>query len=240
MLSGMGHRLIGFMLCATLPAWADVCAGLLPAPAQGGSFEEGTRSIAFRLSVKEGQPAYRIVIRPIRFNQPKSNEPAHSGDIEVARCEDGKTIQLLPLDAWQRMNFAPTFHAQDVNFDGYLDLAILTEFGAKWGSHEWWIFDPASGKFVQNELTRELRNLKAADYKLNAKQREISTRQLTESWGCGSTGDRYRVANDGLTLIHKEVAKASGERCAVTVSDLVNGAMRVTGVRKFVKGRLVD
>jgi hypothetical protein len=30
-----------------------------------------------------------------------------------------------------------------VKFDGYLDLAVLNEFGAKWGRYKYWLWDTA-------------------------------------------------------------------------------------------------
>jgi hypothetical protein len=39
---------------------------------------------------------------------------------------------------------------------GYLDFSVLSEFAGKWGSETFWVYDPASGRFAQNALTREL------------------------------------------------------------------------------------
>ncbi len=227
------------MLCAAFAVRADVCQGLRPAPVKGGSLEKPMRPNTFRLPVKEGGPAFRIVIRSIDFEWPKTNVLIHTGEIEVSRCEDGKQVQVLPLTGWQPMNTGPTFHAQDINFDGYLDFAVVAEFGAKWASESWWIFNPATGQFVQNELTKDLRKLKAAGYQVDSTEHSIGTRYLTEPWGCGSTGDRYRVEASRLVLIHHEVPEPSSYQCSVTISDRVDGAMRVTKVKRFVRGKPV-
>ena len=66
--------------------------------------------------------------------------------------------------------------------------------------------------------------------------------------GCPPLISRYRVENNHLIKIHEEVGKQSSEgspdllagvTCAVTVSDLVSGTMRVTEVRRFVDGEPV-
>jgi hypothetical protein len=75
-------------------------------------------------------------------------DDGHAGDIEVAHCQDGKPLQVLRVTADQPINFGATFHAEDINFDGYLDFSVLTEFAAKWGSRSYWVYDPASGLFV--------------------------------------------------------------------------------------------
>ena len=118
------------------------------------------------------------------------------------------------------------------------------EGAGAWGSEQWWVYDPLAGKFVENELTRELRALKAADYSIDSKKQEIGTRYLTEPWGCGRTGDRYRVVNNRLVMVHSEVAKpaictAAPCGCRVVVSDLTDGEMRVSTVREFLDGKQV-
>jgi len=233
----MWHRLPGLVLCGTTALWADVCQGLPPAPSESAA--DGHRSGAFRLLVKPGEPAFRITIRPIPIESQAQGIFVHAGDIEVVRCQDGTRLQLIALMAWQFLYFASSFNAQDVNFDGYLDFAVLAEFGGTWGSEWWWVYDPTAGRFVQNELTRDLRGLKAAEYHIDPKKQEIMTRYLTEPWGCGSTGDHYRVANSRLMIVHKELPKPAKNECSVIVSDLVGGTMRVTSVRRFVDGRRV-
>jgi hypothetical protein len=60
--------------------------------------------------------------------------------------------------------------------------------------------------------------------------------------GCPNTGEgkgeRYHVVNNRLILIHiqdfEQVYQGGAfQFCAVTISDLVNGSMRVTEVRRY-------
>jgi hypothetical protein len=80
----------------------------------------------------------------------------HAGDIEVASGQDGKPLQVLAILAWQALNFAASFKAHDINFDGYLDLDVITEFAGKWVSRSYWVYDPASARFIEDEMTRKL------------------------------------------------------------------------------------
>jgi hypothetical protein len=66
-----------------------------------------------------------------------SSDPVHAGDIDVADCQDGNPLQLISIIAWQPINFAATFSAHDINFDGYLDISVLTESAANWGSRSY-------------------------------------------------------------------------------------------------------
>jgi hypothetical protein len=257
----MWQRLSALALCGTLARGAEVCQGLPTGPTNGSNYADMPRSLAFRLSVKPAGPAFRITVRPLLFDWHSSNSPnpVRAGNIEVARCQDGKRLQLLAIMAVQPINFAATFTAQDINFDGYLDFSVLTEFAAKFESRSYWVYDPVSGLFVENQLTRELGEnclgaawhggcWKAESIEFDPKKQEISTHYFTASpmvWdatggasstGCPFKGDRYRIQNNRLMLIHKEEITqggVNGINCIVTVSDLIAGTVRVTGIRRW-------
>jgi hypothetical protein len=152
---------------------------------------------------------------------------AHAGDIEVARCPDGKRLETLPFMAWQALSFGDTFEALDINFDGYLDLSVRTEYAGKFSRQSYWIYDPSAGRFVQNELTRQLGELLNVDF--DPAKREISTFSFVGNEG----GDihRYRIERGRLRLVHQEIWDSTDR--TLTVSDLVAGCMRVTEVRRF-------
>jgi hypothetical protein len=243
----MWPHLTALFFCGTLAFGADVCRGLPDRPADRSDYLDAGRPLSFRLSVRPGGPAFRISVRPLLRTH--SDKPVVAGDIEVARCTDGQRLQLLPITASQPINFAVTFEPSDINFDGYLDFSVLGAFGGKWGSRLWWVFEPATGRFVRNELTRELGELGTNGYQTDPKKHEITTESLMA--GCPSLVTRYRVANDHLLKIHEEIGKQViengplrselpvGVPCTVTVSDLIGGTMRVTGLRRFVEGQPV-
>ena len=62
--------------------------------------------------------------------------------------------------------------------------------------------------------------------------------------GCPGTGEgkgeRYRVVNNRLILIHKQEFELQPEPCTVMEWDLIGGTMRVTRVRRYdARGHLV-
>jgi hypothetical protein len=139
--------LIALALCGTMALGAHTCRGLPTRPPDGANYLGTPRTLSFRLMVKPGGPGFRITVR----SRPISNfnDLVHAGDVEVARCQDGRLLQLLPIMASQPINFAATFRASDINFDGYLDFSVLQQFSAKSGSQQWWIYEPATGRFVR-------------------------------------------------------------------------------------------
>jgi len=227
---------------------AEVCGGLPALPPAGSNvLDDAADPMSFRLSVKPGGPAFRITVRSLLRGQ--SDAPVHAGDIEVTRCSDGRQVQLLAIMASQPIHFARTFRADDVNFDGYLDLSVQQEFGATWERRLWWIYDPASGRFLQNELTRALGQSGHNRYQFDSTKHVIQTENLMA--GCPPLVARYRVENNHLIKVHEEIGRQSidagpgrpglpaGIPCTVTVSDLVDETMRVTQVRRFVEGKPV-
>ncbi len=132
------HKLWLLLLCATPALWADACSGLPGGPRDGWTyFPDNSADFpaagVFRLQPRAGGPAFRITVTTlaISFDNARATK-VHAGDIGVARCQDGKQLQQFPLMAWQPINFGLSFSADDINFDGYLDFSVLTEFAAGW------------------------------------------------------------------------------------------------------------
>lgn len=234
----------GTALVAALLVWASIAR--LPAHAQsgtnicqdladppqvltGGNALGGT---SFRLSVRAGIPAFRLTLR--RFEPSAADHLAHIADIEVARCRDGSNIQTLPVVGYDQELAARSLHAKDINFDGYLDIGVLVEYGAKWGSESFWVFDPPTGRFIKNGLTRQLRAMKPNGYEFDSQKHEIRIPHLTEPW-CRNTEDRYTVeAPNRLLLMHSEGAEGvPGDGCKVVVRDRISGRMQVTSVQRI-------
>src|SRR5580658_8604768 len=227
---------------------ADVCDGLQAGPPKGSELVGSNLPLSFKLSVGQGGPAFRITVRPL-WQQNASGvilgDDGHAGDIEVAQCQDGKPLQVLRVTADQPIDFGASFRAEDINFDGYLDFSVLTEFAAKWGSRSYWVYDSGSRLFVENELTRELSEncigaewhggcWKATQIDFDQNKLEIRADYIPIFAICapdGYRGDRYRVKDNRLILVHKE--ELTSDNCKLTFSDLVGGTMRVTEIRRF-------
>jgi hypothetical protein len=225
-----------------LPLSAQVCNGLPGGPGDSSKFLDKPVTKAYRISVTPGGPAFRVTVHPLLDHN--ENRPVHAGNIEIARCQDGRQVQILSIQASQPINFAATFVAQDINFDGYADFSVLSEFAAKYGSRSYWIYDPRSESFVENGFTRELSEncmgsewhggcWKANTIDFDPGRREVSVHYLIGVGQCGGPVDRYRIQDGRLIVVHKEVLERSPEKCTITVSDRTGSTMRVTTVHRF-------
>ncbi len=117
-------------VCDSLPTWSPKWSA-----EHRSEPKYDLRPQSFQLSVKKGGPAFRITVRPFS-PQVYGDPPIHTGDIEVARCQDGKQLQSLPMMAGNPIDFAASFQAEDINFDGYLDFSVLREIAGSFSSRD--------------------------------------------------------------------------------------------------------
>jgi hypothetical protein len=107
----MWRRLSALAWWLPLALRGDVCGGLPTGPPDVSSYAATPRALSFRLPVQPGGPVFRITVRP-RLTK-MTNDPVPAGDIEVARCSDGRRLQLLTIMASQPINFPATFATAD-------------------------------------------------------------------------------------------------------------------------------
>ncbi len=236
-------------LCGMPALWADVCGGLPTGNPDSLKFWGGTDKlpppVSFQLSVERGGPAFRITVRPVAFDHKGDGITVHAGDMRwhAARTENGS--RYYPSWRGSPIDFGASFHADDINFDGDLDFSVLTEFAGKFKSRSYWVYDPGSRLFVENDSTRKLTEnclgtewhggcLKATFLDFNQNKGEIRVDYIPIFAPCSPTGyrgDRYRVKDNRLILVHKE--ELTRDNCTLTYSDLIGGTMRVTEIRRF-------
>src|SRR5262249_34895440 len=125
------------------------------------------------------------------------NTPQNAGRIEISKDGSNTIDQTIEVqsfgDGAMLVNY---FTMEDVNFDGYLDIGTLYEFGAKWGAYNFLVYDPHSGRFISNGFTRQLEGIKANERKLDPEHKTIHFSFLTA--GEGRIGETYDVRKDTL------------------------------------------
>jgi hypothetical protein len=233
-------RLAIVLFCCSFAHAANVCKAVADAPHLEEFFPKSVTGLglwnpvlpashSFRLPVKAGGPYFLITVRGFNI-EVKNNAIVRTGEIEVTRCQDGRRVQILPILARSSFAFGDNFRTFDINFDGYLDFSVIVEVGSKYASQSWWIYDPASGKFVQNRLTRGLREVTSNGYRIDERKHELLANHLM--FGCPELVYRYHIEADRLLMTHWE-EPFQGDVCVITYHDLVDGRMKVTGKRRF-------
>lgn len=151
--------------------------------------------------------------------------------LTVHQTHPGSSTQILPFRTeMQDLTLMRCwFTVMDVNFDGYLDIAAVTDFGAKWQRSHYWVFDKRTSKYINNRLTRQLGKLSAntIDFDSNAKTVTLRFLTLDDS----TIKEVYRNNGSKLTLIEDESIRydkrTNKVTATVTVRKRIRGKMKV-------------
>ena len=122
--------------------------------------QESTIRKSRELTVQGGRLQHRLSLRIWAAG--------HQGGVTV-RDEQGNTLQTLSCPllrdnpepqeqelAAERDQFINHFLINDFDFDGYLDLAGVREFGAKWERYCVWLYDPKQQLFIRDFLAEQM------------------------------------------------------------------------------------
>jgi hypothetical protein len=208
-------------------------------PAFGPKDSLNTANLTVRnkdLSVRVGvrEPTFQVRLEPDPTSTLTPDVDSRVGWIRIFSCRTDALVQSLEVTGrGGPESFLRFFEVKDLNFDGYLDLGVQREFGAKWERQTWWVFDPRSERFVSNDLTRALGDISSNGLELDGAKHNILAGHMGDPV-CGGTQDIYHV-EDGrrLVLMHQETIDPDADGgCTLTTRDRTAGQMQVTSVRR--------
>lgn len=175
--------------------------------------------------------------RPCSFS-PGGSFPAYSftfdlktiGDerivetIEIA-SQSSKVVQRLPVTGMEPVGKEEDFFfgGVDINFDGFLDLMLITRRGIANAYAAYWLFDPKSNTFTEVGTY--------AVFRVDPRRRRLSTYERGGSAGLLYESREYAFLDGQLTLMREEKQEATNQ---VDVFRRVV-RKRVGGVMKVVK-----
>ena len=147
------------------------------------------------------------------------NDDKNSVD-RIKVLKNGKEVQWMevqydtpPSDQCELLHF------EDLNFDGYQDVLVLTGWGPEGNSYDVWIYNKNLIAFEKSPLLSPLRN-----YTLDKNSKEIQSSSSDNGAGEGSTSF-FKVVN-GKVELYKEVSRETGK----------DGKVRTTTKVKSKKG----
>jgi hypothetical protein len=198
-----------------------VALGVARAEAQAGRLFDGAGPppVAARVRVARDLPPLEIRLLPPAGGAATAGAPAEPreiGRLEIARPGEPAAVQTIvvrgtggaePLARFTRL--------EDANFDGYADLLVASDVGARGISYQFYLFDPPSGSFVQDDLAREMSaRLQGDSLELQRITGGIALRQKTA--GC-QTGfvwlERFVVEDGHLVKIEEQEQLQAPEGC---------------------------
>jgi hypothetical protein len=188
---------------------------------RGSDPEEQT----FLVTISAKLAPYRFRLVPVVPKQDYREGRHYRGRIEVSKGS-AAILQTIRVHSYASASWLiKSFSAEDINFDGYLDITVLDEHGSKWGSRNYWLFDHRTGRFVINSLAKDLGMLKVSEKHLEQRYKEIHVSNIVG--GCADDKRVYRVIRGRLVLLRAEEREAGSGGCTVTIKQRVNGKMKV-------------
>jgi len=116
----------------------------------------------------------------------RASLPGHGSDVQTIAVEMDE-----PYIYWVQWGLKK----DDINFDGYSDIAVCQHGGAKWGKLFWWLYDPETKQFYRNALTEELSRLTFARFWTVPEAKEIKIKDYT---GTEPTEYTFRIGEGRL------------------------------------------
>jgi hypothetical protein len=196
----------------------------------------GSEAISLQIQISSQLAPYRFTLIP---------EPAaavdenlhHVGRIEISKPGADAILQTIEVKSNWNDSVCRLFDAKDVNFDGYLDISVVREGAGTWASRDYYLFDPQSGRFITNDVTHDLDELKDNGISVDWKEHEIRASFMVSL--CGGM-DVYRIENGRLVKVEEDTVRIDAERhqCETTVRRRIDGEWKVLRVERKTLPRL--
>ena len=118
----------------------------------------------------------------------------------------GRTVQKLDVPSMTPLAQDESFFfgAQEINFDGWLDLLLMTERGSANAKAEYWVYDPAADRF------RDLGEFPM--FRLDAVHKRLSTYVSNGPAGLDFEKRDYAFEGNELIVMSEETQKPSPSR----------------------------
>lgn len=188
--------------------------------------EERIPPFAKTVEVHPGLPPLEIRVIPAAASE---DPKAPLGRIEISRQDDPAPFQTITVTGEGYPLHLTFSEFEDANFDGYTDLLLCNRGGAKWGGYAIYFYDPVSGTFVQNGLSREMsERLQGNGLEFDRATGEIRVAHLV--FGCPEkvpVSETYVIEGDHLRRTGLEDLLRGEDGCyRVTRRILPGGALR--------------
>lgn len=211
--------------------WISIALFGLAAAAAFGQPVEKVKPFVRIVEVHPGLPPFEVRVSPVEPPAGSPSlwiEPHPVGRVEIYRQGRSEPLQTFQVSGYGTPFYLQFSRFEDANFDGYADLLIGNDGGAKWGGYDIYLYDPVSGSFVQSELSREMSEHLRGNEILFHRTGEIEVDRLV--FGCQEKDpvtETYVLKGDHLRRIRQEDLIRGEDGCyKVTRRVLPGGAMR--------------
>jgi hypothetical protein len=189
--------------------------------------EDLSNGATFRFEIAPRLPLFTFKIIPDVRDDENGFPQSTMQRIEVFQGDSDQPLQHLTGCDLEEMETPSRsgdwFRAEDVNFDGYQDIYLMTHWGATGNQYGCvWLYNSATGHFDYNKEFSEL-----SRYWLDAAGKTIRTFSTGGMAGAVHVANQYKVENDHPLLIWSETQDwdFAKEQLQCVVQERQNGVM---------------
>lgn len=186
-------------------------------------------SRTFTMDVRPGDAKSIRTIEIVTTTDPKSPDVAKKVELRIGK--PGKApdqVISFAVDEGVEMVLGSADDV-DLNFDGYRDFWVVSDFGAKYARYEAFVFDPKAQRFVKDSLAREVSAL------MNPEVDMASKRIVTTSIGPADPSRTVRKVQGGHLIVtdscvfhnDKDYGSDGKGEGLLVVKKLVQGVLKV-------------
>ena len=191
--------------------------------------EDLSEGAAFRFEVAPKLPLFTFKVIPDVRDDVNGFPQSTVQDVEVYKGDSRQPLQHLAGCNFELMTGAPPkygdwFHTDDINFDGYQDIYLMTDYGATGNHHGCiWLYNPATGKFGYSKEFSQL-----SRYWLDPTNKIIRTFERGGMAGTVFVANKYKVENERPVVIWSAKQDWDGGKFHCVEKERRNGEMVTT------------
>jgi hypothetical protein len=178
------------------------------------------------VEVQAGLPPFEVRVLPAPSADAGSG-PHPVAHVEIYRGGEQKPLQTLEVTGHGTPFYLQFSRFEDANFDGYADLLIGNDGGAKWSGYQVFLYDPVSGTFVENALSRELsEHLGGQELEFHPIDREIEVSHLV--FGCPSAAvtETFAIEQSHLRQVQRQDLVRERDGCYRVTRRVLDGGLQ--------------
>jgi hypothetical protein len=163
----------------------------------------GTAPVVVTQRIHRDLPPYTFKLTPNLGREPCSQGRCFVGTIDISVNANSESLQTIKVYSFADVSwFTRRFAVRDNNFDGFDDISVVDDFGATWGAFHHWLFEPESGRFVSDNLAKQLDQLSGNKWEYDSAAKEIKISSLIG--GCPESWRTFRIITGRVTLVRAE------------------------------------
>ncbi|MEP7076842.1 MAG: hypothetical protein ABI878_13630 [Acidobacteriota bacterium] len=190
---------------------------------------------SFWIRIRKDLPPYKFRIIPDAslHDFPPNGKRHHVGTIEVFTGKPLRLVQTIPVSTRTSADMLTRFFAvSDIDMDGFADIAVTDDWGAKWSRQRFWVYNKDRGRFITTPLTNEIFRFMHNGIDLHPESREIDVNHMPTIGVGGLTKETYKIRGGRLIFVKLETIRNTAKGPRTFVEKRVNGKLRTVAIKK--------